>query len=72
MQGLRSRTFVEFVGQTGCEQVHLTAFAEQQDSSTLANAKIFFGAANGPAESKYERTDREYVRRMKEELIGVD
>lgn len=70
--GITIENVREFVGRTGCEQVHLTAFAEQQDSSTLANANIFFGAANGPEESKYERTDREYVRRMKEELIGVD
>ncbi len=61
----------QLVEQTGCTQVHLTAFAEQQDSSTLANAQIFFGAANGPEESKYERTDREYVRRMKEKLMRV-
>jgi copper homeostasis protein len=61
----------QFVDRTGCTQVHLTASGEQQDSSTLANSQIFFGAANGPEETKYERTDREYVRRMKEELDGV-
>jgi copper homeostasis protein len=56
------------VDRTGCTQVHLTAFAERQDPSTLSNAGIYFGAPNGPEESKYELTDREYVRRMKAEL----
>lgn len=58
----------QLVERTGCTQVHLTAFAEQQDPSTVANAGIYFGSANGPEESKYELTDREYVRRIKQEL----
>jgi copper homeostasis protein len=58
----------QLVDRTGCTQVHLTAFAERQDPSTLSNAGIYFGAPNGPEESKYELTDREYVRRMKAEL----
>jgi hypothetical protein len=37
----------------------------------LANATIRFGNAHGPEESKYELTDREYVRRMKAELIEI-
>lgn len=69
--GITIENVQQFVGQTGCTQVHLTAFAEQQDSSTLANAKIFFGAANGPEESKYDRTDRAFVHRMKRELTGI-
>ena len=59
----------QLVQQTGCTQVHLTAFAEQQDPSTLTNADIYFGSANGPEESKYDRTDGKYVRRMKQELM---
>lgn len=54
--------------QTGCDQVHLTAFAERQDPSTLQNAAIYFGAPNGPEESKYELNDRGYVQRMKKRL----
>jgi copper homeostasis protein len=56
---------------TGCTQVHLTAFGEKQDSSTLGNAEIYFGVPNGPEESKYELTDRSYVRRMKQELSEI-
>lgn len=66
--GITVENVPQLVEQTGCTQVHLTAFAERQDSSTLKNAEIYFGAPGGPPESKYELTDREYVRRMKEEL----
>ena len=66
--GITVENVRQLLERTGCAQVHLTAFSEQQDPSTLANADIYFGAANGPEESKYDLADREYVRRMKEEL----
>ena len=56
---------------TGCTQIHLTAFAERQDTSTLANPDIKFGSENGPAESRFALTDRAYVRRMKEQLLAI-
>jgi copper homeostasis protein len=59
------------VADTGCNQIHMTAFAEQHDTSTQANPDIHFGAPSGPAESMYEVTDRAYVRRMKEELLAI-
>lgn len=69
--GITIQNVGRFAQQTGCTQVHLTAFAERKDRSTLANAQIYFGAPNGPEESSYELTDREYVRRVKEVLSGV-
>ncbi len=66
--GITVENVRQLVAQTGCTQVHLTAFSQQQDTSTLPNAEIYFGAAGGPEESRYDRTDREYVRRMKQEL----
>jgi copper homeostasis protein len=70
--GITVENVQQLVGLTGCAQVHSTAFKEQQDSSTLSNAKIFFGAENGPEESKYDRTDRAYVRRMRRELSEIE
>jgi hypothetical protein len=49
----------------------MTAFASRTDTSTLANPDIQFGAPNGPPESAYELTDRDLVRRVKEELIAI-
>ncbi len=59
-----------FVAATGCTQIHLTAFAAQRDPSTLANHAIQFGSPSGPPESEFERTDRDLVRRIKEELVA--
>jgi copper homeostasis protein len=69
--GITLENVGQLIDETKCTQVHLTAFAERQDPSTLANPAIYFGAASGPQESKYDFTDRAYVRRMKEELIGI-
>jgi hypothetical protein len=49
----------------------MTAFATRQDKSTLANPKIYFGAPGGPPEAEFQLTDRDYVRRVKEELAAV-
>ncbi len=61
----------QLVERTACTQVHLTAFTERQDPSTLANADIYFGSANGPEESKYDLTDRDFVGRMKNKLAEI-
>ena len=61
----------QFVGATNCSQLHLTAFKARRDTSTLANPAIQFGSPSGPAENEYELTDREYVRRVKQELAGI-
>jgi copper homeostasis protein len=61
----------ELVATTGCTQIHMTAFAERHDPSTLANPNIKFGSENGPAESEFALTDRALVRRMKEALLAI-
>jgi copper homeostasis protein len=66
--GLNAGNVRQFVAQTRCKQVHMTASKTQRDTSTLANAQIEFGAPGGPPESEFEMTDREYVRRVKQEL----
>ena len=69
--GITVENLRQVVDRTGCTQVHLTAFAERQDASTLKNPEIYFGAPNGPEESKYALTDREYVRRVRQELSEI-
>jgi hypothetical protein len=49
----------------------MTAFSSRTDTSTLANPDIQFGSPNGPPESAYELTDRDLVRRVKDELIAL-
>ena len=66
--GITLENVRQLVDQTGCPQVHLTSFTAKQDSSTLKNPEIYFGAPNGPEESMYELTDSVYVRRLKREL----
>ena len=61
----------EFVAQTNATQIHMTAFASRTDTSTLANRDIQFGSRSGPPESEYELTDRDLVRRVREELIAI-
>jgi copper homeostasis protein len=60
-----------FATSTGCNQIHLTAFTERRDPSTLANPDIKFGSENGPSESTFALTDRVVVRRIKEELLAI-
>jgi copper homeostasis protein len=61
----------QFVAATRCRQIHLTAFGTQQDASTLANPAIQFGSPFGPPESQFELTDRDVVRRIREELFAI-
>lgn len=61
----------DFVAMTKATQIHMTAFASRTDTSTFANPAIQFGSPNGPAESAYELTDRDLVRRVKDELTSI-
>lgn len=69
--GLTADNVRQFVAQTGCRQVHMTAFKAQRDTSTLANSHIEFGAPGAPPESEFAMTDREYVQRVKRELVSL-
>lgn len=60
-----------FVAATHCTQIHMTAFRPHRDPSTAANPSIRFGSTSGPAESTFEMTDRQLVRRVKEELLAI-
>jgi copper homeostasis protein len=69
--GLTADNVRQFVAQTQCRQVHMTAFSTQRDTSTLGNSAIYFGSPGGPAEAEFQITDREYVRRAKQELADL-
>jgi copper homeostasis protein len=66
--GISLENVRDFVAATGCTQIHMTAFATRRDTSTQANPGIQFGSADGPEESMFEVTDRNYVRKVQEEL----
>jgi copper homeostasis protein len=68
--GVHLPTIDDVIVRTGCTQVHLTAFAGQSDSSTLASPSITFGGALHPPESRYDVTDSGLVKRVAEFLAG--
>jgi copper homeostasis protein len=70
--GLNADNIRQFVVQTRCDQVHMTTFKTQRDTSPLGNSAIYFGSPGGPPEAEFLMTDREYVRRVKKELMGID
>jgi copper homeostasis protein len=70
--GLDAGNVRQFVAQTGCRQVHMTAFKTQRDTSTLVNPDIYFGSPGGPPEAEFQITDRLYVLRVRQELLGAD
>jgi copper homeostasis protein len=69
--GIDLNNLRQFVTATGCTQIHLTAFTERRDPSTLANPDIKFGSETGPSESMFTLTDRALVRQIKEELLAI-
>lgn len=60
-----------FVAAAGCTQIHMTAFGTRQDTSTMVNPEIRFGSATMADESTFNLTDRNLVRRVKEELLTI-
>jgi copper homeostasis protein len=62
--GIRPYNLKQVVEQTGCGQVHLTAWGMARDSSTHANPAVTFGGALYPPEDRYQVTDAELVRTL--------
>jgi copper homeostasis protein len=69
--GIDLHNVLQLLADTGCTQIHMTAFAKRRDTSTLGNPSLRFGDPATPDESVYELTDRAYVRRMKEALLAL-
>lgn len=68
--GVRPHNVGDIVADTGCTQVHLTAFSARCDPS-MSNSPITFGSIPGSPASSYECVDRDIVRRMRETLDGL-
>jgi copper homeostasis protein len=66
--GIRPYNLKQVVEQTGCGQVHLTAWGTATDSSTHANPAVTFGGALYPPEDRYHVTDAELVRKLRASL----
>lgn len=68
--GIRTHNVRELIAQTGCTQVHTTAFRHLDDPST-AGSKIRYGSALNPSESAYDQTDSDEVRRLRLALEAI-
>lgn len=66
--GIRLHNVADVVAQTGCRQIHLTAFKSVADRSTHHNPRVTFGSALPPAEDSYQMTDAGLVRQIVERL----
>ncbi len=68
--GIRSNNVAKLLAETGCTQVHTTAFRQREDRSTAGSA-IQFGSPHNPSESAYDVTDSGLVRQMRETLDAL-
>ncbi len=66
--GIKPYNLRQVVAETGCKQVHLTAFKTQNDPSTQARPQVTFGGALLPPEDRYEVTDPALVGRVAKAL----
>jgi copper homeostasis protein len=68
--GIRTHNVRELIAQTGCTQVHTTAFRQLDDPSTVAS-RIQYGSTLNPSESAYHQTDSSEVRRLGQALDAI-
>jgi copper homeostasis protein len=68
--GIREDNMRQLLAETGCKQVHATAFRQLDDPSTR-DSPIQFGSPENPSESAYDRTDASLVQRMREALDAL-
>lgn len=68
--GILPASIPDVVRQTGCRQVHLTAFKTMTDTSTQARPDVTFGGAMEPREDEFQVTDRELVRQIAESITS--
>lgn len=66
--GIRPYNLADVIAQTGCRQVHLTAFKTMEDLSTRGRPQVTFGGALYPAEDRFQMTDAALVKEMAEKL----
>jgi copper homeostasis protein len=68
--GIREDNVRQLLAETGCSQVHATAFRQLDDPST-EGSPIQFGSTENPSESAYNRTDAGLVQRMRQVLDAL-
>jgi copper homeostasis protein len=68
--GIRPHNVRKLVAETGCRQVHLSAFCTEADPSTRRHPELTFLADHPPAD-EYARTDVHKVREVVQALRGV-
>ncbi len=66
--GINLHSIEYLIVQTGCSQVHLTAFSTRSDLSTQMRPSVTFGGALYPSETQYNVTDPEVVERTVAEI----
>jgi copper homeostasis protein len=66
--GIPPASVPDVMRQTGCRQVHLTAFKTVTDTSTQAHPAVTFGGDLQPREGQFQVTDRELVRRITDSI----
>jgi copper homeostasis protein len=66
--GIPPGSIPEVIRQTGCRQVHLTAFKTVVDTSTTGRPNVTFGGALQPREDQFQMTDRELVRSIRHSI----
>lgn len=62
--GIKPHNVADVIAQTGCKQIHLTAFKTVADRSTHANPAVTFGGALYPPEDRFHMTDSGLVRQI--------
>ncbi len=62
--GIQPYQVREIASQTGCHQVHLTAWKTATDPSTHGNPEVTFGGALYPPEDRYQVTDASLVKEI--------
>jgi copper homeostasis protein len=70
--GIQPYHVKSFLAQTGCDQVHMTAWQTLTDSSIYAHPEVTFGGALYPREDRYQVTDAKLVKKVKHSMKSGD
>lgn len=68
--GIRRDNLRQLIAETGCTQVHATAFRHFDDPTTIGSP-IQFGSSHNPSESAYDSTHQSMVWELRQALDAV-
>lgn len=66
--GVTPQNAANVVSYTGADQVHMASFKPQPDTSTAHRPHVYFGFALYPPEDRYDLTNRDVVRKVRDRL----